>query len=261
MMRPLLLSLLCYCMCSPAISADEVRAAVASNFIWTMQQLAPQFERQTRYRVIASYGSTGKLYAQITNGAPFDVFLSADSATPRRLEELRLIATGSRFTYARGELVLWSPAVQSTDEVLTMLKTGAFRYLAIANPKTAPYGAAAEEVLAKLGLDRRFEKQTTKGDNIAQTFQFIHSGNAQLGFVARSQMMSADGALPGAVWEVPLEMYPPIEQQAVLLQRGENNAAAQAFMTFLRGKQARDIIAANGYGTAMPSMAGNSLAR
>ncbi len=247
-MKKRLLSLLFYCISLPVMAEDELRVAVASNFTGTMQQLVRQFEQQTPYRVITSYGSTGKLFAQIANGAPFDAFLSADSASPCRLEEMGLTAAASRFTYARGEVVLWSPAAQSPDEVLTMLKTGEFRHLAMANPKTAPYGAAAEEALEKLGLAKRFEKQTTKGENIAQTFQFIHSGNAQLGFVARSQVMSSDGELPGAVWKVPLEMYTPIEQQAVLLQHAEGNAAAQAFMAFLRGKQAREIISASGYG-------------
>ncbi|MEW5756146.1 MAG: molybdate ABC transporter substrate-binding protein [Pseudomonadota bacterium] len=258
-MRSTILSFLLFCVAWPALAAEEARVAVASNFTGTMQQLVQRFEQQNPYHVVASYGSTGKLFAQITNGAPFDAFLSADVESPSRLEAMGLITSGSRFTYARGELVLWSPSVRSADEVLALLKSGAFRYLAMANPKTAPYGAAAEEVLTKLGLDRRYAQQTVQGDNIAQTFQFVHSGNAQLGFVARSQMLSAEATPSGAVWEIPLEMYAPIEQQAVLLKRGAENTAARAFLDFLRSKQAREIIAASGYGIAMPSLAASTL--
>jgi len=254
-MRSILFLLLLCSVALPVAAAEKARIAVASNFTSTMQQLVRQFEQQTGYRVITSYGSTGKLFAQITNGAPFDAFLAADSARPRRLEGLGLIADGRRFTYAKGELALWSPQATSADHLLRMLREGDFRYLAIANPKTAPYGYAAEQLLDKLGLAGRYAKRTAKGENIAQTYQFIYSGNAQLGFVARAQLNDAGTDLPGAVWPVPTDMYTPIEQQAVLLKRGEVSTAARAFMDFLRSEQALAMIAESGYGISSSQLA------
>jgi len=229
---------------------NTLQIAVASNFTSTMQRLAVQFEQQTGYATNISYASTGKLFAQISNGAPFDLLLAADSARPRRLESLGLIVPGKRFTYAKGEVVLWAPQAHSTEQALRQLQEGDFNYLAIANPKIAPYGAAAMETLKKLGINNRFKKRTVRGENIAQTYQFIYSGNAQMGFVARSQVVAAGEGFRGVMWLVPSEMYTPIEQQVVLLKRAENNPAADAFFNFLRSELAQATIVVSGYSDA-----------
>lgn len=246
--------LCCLLLLSSAFSAAEeaLQIAVASNFTSTMQQLAVQFEQQTGHRTTVSYASTGKLFAQISNGAPFDLLLAADRARPRRLESLGLIAPGKRFTYAKGEVVLWAPHAHSTEEALQQLQQGDFNYLAIANPKIAPYGAAAMETMAKLGINNRYMKRIARGENIAQTYQFVYSGNAEMGFVAKSQVVAAGDALRGVVWQVPRDMYTSIEQQAVLLKRAEDNPVAHAFFDFLSGEVAQKTIAATGYNLISP---------
>ncbi len=231
------------------VAGEGVRVAVASNFSSTMQRLIPPFELQSGYRVTTSYASSGKLFAQITHGAPFDIFLSADGERPHRLELLGLVAVNQRFTYATGNLLLWAPDASSPEDALQQLQQGRFSFLSIANPKIAPYGAAAMQVMAKLGLGQRFIKRTARGENIAQTYQFVYSGNAQLGFVAKSQMVDAGGDLSGGVWAVPSHMHSPIEQQGVLLKRAEQNPAAHAFIDYLRSDSAKQIIAASGYGS------------
>lgn len=226
-------------------AAAELHLAAASNFAPVLERLGPRFEALSGHRLVVSYGSSGTLYAQIRNGAPFAVLLSADAERPRRLEEQGLAVPGSRFVYARGRLVLWSPAAVPLDGGGAALGRGGFRHLAIANPRTAPYGAAARQVLERLGHWDAVQDRLVQGENIAQTWQFVASGNAELGFVSRSQL---GAEAEGLVWEVPPELYDPIEQQAVLLERGRVNPAATAFLAFLQSAEARDVIRASGYG-------------
>ncbi len=244
-MRRLLLSLMLL-VALPA-SAAEVRVAVASNFVAPMQKIAAGFERATGHKVLLASGATGKFYAQIRNGAPFDVLLAADATTPARLvEEGRADAT-SRFTYAIGKLVLWSPRSSFVDGRGEVLAQGDFRHLAVASPKTAPYGAAALDVLERLGLAERLRPKLVTGENIAQTYQFVASGNAELGFVALSQVM-VDGKLGGgSAWIVPPDLYREIRQDAVVLSGVRDEGAARALLDYLRGDAAAKILRAHGY--------------
>ncbi|HEU4351066.1 MAG TPA: molybdate ABC transporter substrate-binding protein [Burkholderiales bacterium] len=228
-------------------AAESVQVAVAANFAGTARMLAEQFAGQGGQRLELSSGSTGKFYAQIKNGAPFDVFLSADEATPLRLESEKLAIAGSRFTYAIGRLVLWSAQPGLVDERGEVLRKGRFNRLAIANPKLAPYGAAAQETLEKLGLWGELRPKLVQGENIAQTFQFVSSGNAELGLVALSQIRDAGKPPSGSYWLVPAPLHAPLRQDAVLLARAERNPAAQAFLAYLRSGPARALIRAYGY--------------
>ena len=237
----LIMGLLC---CNTAM-ADEVRVAVAANFVSPMQKIADQFQQTTGHHVIISSGSTGKFYAQIKNGAPFDVLLSANTETPERLEREGDAVSGSRFTYAIGKLVLWSPQTSFVDKAGQVLATGRFDHIAIANPKVAPYGMAAQQTMQKLNLWWNLQSKLVQGENIAQTQQFISTGNAELGFVALSQIQ-VDGRTSGSYWLVPQHFYSPLVQQAVLLNKGQNNVAAKALMTFLRSS-ARRVISSHGY--------------
>lgn len=230
-----------------ALPADELKVAVAANFTATTRDLVPRFERATGHTVKASFGSTGQLYAQIANGAPFEVFLAADSRRPRKAEEAGLAVAGSRFTYARGRLVLWSARPARFTDGAAFLRAGDFERVAIANPGTAPYGLAAQQVLERLGLWNRLQGRLVQGDSIAQTFQFVATGNAGIGFVALSEVRAWKGA-PGSVWEIPAGDYAPIEQQAVLLKKGASSPAARAFLAFLKGDAARAVITGYGYG-------------
>lgn len=229
-----------------SVTADEIRVAVASNFANAIREIAGRFERQTAHKVTLVFGSTGKHYAQIKHGAPFDAFFAADAKRPRLLEEEGLALPGNRFTYAVGKLILWSPKAHYVDPRGKVLEQGEFRHLALANPKLAPYGRAAREVLQKKGQWLVLRDRMVRGENIGQTFQFVKSGNAELGFVARSQVKRPGQRMEGSWWEIPQALYSPIEQQAVLLQ---DIAAARAFLTFVRGQEALDIIRAYGYGT------------
>lgn len=231
----------------PALQAAELSIAVAANFTGAAKALAKQFREQTGHQVRVSYGSTGKLYTQIANGAPFEVFMAADSARPKMAEDEGLAVAGSRFTYARGRLVLWTPKPGLFEDGVVFLKGGGFNRLAIANPKTAPYGYAAQQVLTQLGLWDALRPRLVRGDSIAQTFQFVATENADLGFVANAQIIKWRGA-SGSYWRVPEDLHSPIEQQAVLLLRGKDNPAAVAFMEFLKGAQARAVIEDFGYG-------------
>lgn len=227
---------------APACAANATAyIAVAANFSRPMQALTRQFERATGYVVRSSAASTGTLYAQIMHGAPYDAFLSADAARPRRLEDNGRAVAGSRFTYAVGELVLWAPRRDSVD-AQTLARDG-FDHLAIANPQTAPYGAAAEQTLRALGLWHKLVSRIVRGESINQAYQFVVSGNAQLGFVARSQLPPA---ADGARWPVPQKFYAPLAQQAVLLQHGRDDPAARAFLAYLKNA-ARPLIARFGY--------------
>lgn len=229
--------------------AGEVRVAVATNFLSTLKEIKESYEQDTEHRAIISSGSSGKLYAQIRNGAPFDVYLSADVTRPKLLEDERLAVQGSRFTYAVGRLTLWS--IDSTlikNDGKTVLTNGRFSRLAIANPKTAPYGAAAKTILQALGLWNSVKGQIVQGENIGQAFQFVYSQNAQLGFVALSQVLDPKINGSGSRWDVPENFYEPLRQQAVLLVRGQQNPAAQKFLDFVNGPKGRKIIKRYGYG-------------
>ncbi|MBE0437794.1 MAG: molybdate ABC transporter substrate-binding protein, partial [Methylomicrobium sp.] len=228
--------------------AEDVYAAVAANFSGPMQKIAAAFEKDTGYKVLLSFGATGKLYAQIVNGAPFEVFLSADAKTPERLENEGYLVAQSRFTYAIGKLALWSADDRLIDEQELVLRQGNFKHLAIANPKNAPYGAAAMEVLEKLGLNDKLSPKLVTGESISQAFQFVHSGNAQLGFVALSQIMTDGKINTGSAWLVPADLYTEIRQDAGLLTIGENNPAARALLNYLKNESALAVIRSHGYG-------------
>ncbi|PTD97739.1 molybdate ABC transporter substrate-binding protein [Pseudothauera lacus] len=227
--------------------AAEVQVAVAANFTAPMQKIAAEFEKASGHRVLLSYGATGKFYAQIINGAPFEVFLAADDRTPARLESEGRIVPGSRFTYAIGKLVLWSAREGYVDPQGEILRRGGFRHVAIASPKTAPYGAAAIEALTRLGLLDAVQPKFVTGENISQTYQFIFTGNAELGFVALSQVMEEGRVTGGSAWLVPTDLYPEIRQDAVILSRGARNPVAVELVEFLKGEKARAIIRAYGY--------------
>jgi len=232
---------------SQVAEADQIRVAVASNFSSAVKALAAAFETQSEHEVKLVAGSTGKHFTQIKHGAPFEVFLAADADHPRRLENEALAVPDTRFTYAVGRLALWSPRDGLVDGEGQILKSADFRYLAIANPDLAPYGRAAEEVLASLGLWQDLQRRMVRGENIGQTFQFVVTGNAELGFVALSQVAAVATTIsPGSLWRVPQDLYDPIEQQAVLLR---DTDAARAFLAFVRSEEARSIIRDHGYQT------------
>jgi len=227
--------------------ADEVPVAVAANFTAPMQQIAAGFEKATGHKVVAAYGATGKFYAQIRNGAPFEVLLAADDETPARLTAEKAAVAGSRFTYAIGKLVLWSAKPAVVDAQGDVLKNGTFDHIALANPKLAPYGAAAVQAMKALGVHEALQPRFVMAENITQAHQFVSSGNALLGFVALSQVLR-DGRIEGSAWMVPAALYPPIRQDAVLLDKGKDKPAAQALMRYLQSEQARAIIQSFGYG-------------
>ena len=233
-------------MATGSCRADEVHVAVAANFTAPMQQIAALFERDTGHKAVLAFGATGKFYAQITNGAPFEVFLAADDETPARLEKEGHGIAGSRFTYAIGKLVLWSPDPKRVDAKGEVLKKADFRHLALANPKTAPYGAAAVETMNALSVLPALQSRFVLGENIAQTHQFITSGNAELGFVALSQTYK-DGKISGSYWIVPEALHRPILQDAIILARGKDRPATTALMAYLKGERAKAVILNFGY--------------
>lgn len=226
--------------------AGEIKIAVASNFNDAFQVIAERFETHSNHKVIQISGSTGKHYAQIKHGAPFDAYFAADARRPKLLEQEGLALPGSRFTYAVGKLVLWSPQEDLVDTSASVLTQNNFQHLSIANPKLAPYGRAAQQVLTKLGLWNNLQRRMVRGENIGQAFQFVRSGNVKLGFVALSQIKNPGTALEGSYWQVPESFYAPIEQQAVLLK---DNKAARAFLDFVRQDEAQGIIRSYGYAT------------
>lgn len=234
--------------CMPLVGqAAEVQLAVASNFTAPMRAIAERFERDTGHQLLLAFGSTGKLYAQIHNGAPFDVLLAADDKVPAQLEATGLGVVGTRFTYAIGTLVLWSAREGYVDDQGAVLAQRSFRHLAIANPKTAPYGAAAMATLEKLEQVDSIRGKLVQGENIAQTHQFVASGNAELGFVALSQVLDDGRIRQGSAWIVPAHYHPPIRQDALLLAHGRDNPAARALLDYLRSAAATDVINAYGY--------------
>jgi len=235
-------------LCSlPSTQAADLHIAVATNFNRTATALARSFEQQNEHSVRLVFGSTGKHFAQITHGAPFEVFFAADERRPALLEKNGLAVPGTRFTYAQGRLVLWSPDAERVDTKGDVLINGDFRKLAIANPKLAPYGFAAREILQAHGLWKKLQPRLVRGENIGQTYQFIRTGNAQLGFIAAAQIFT-DGNLPdtGSYWVPPQSLYTPVIQQAVLIK---DTPAARAFIRFVKSDIARKIIQQHGYDT------------
>lgn len=244
-MSALLLTVLSTPLMALAASADTVMVAVASNFTAPMKDMVAAFKQKTGHDAVLSFGSSGKFLAQIQNGAPFDVFLSADQAKPEKLENSGLAVAGSRFTYALGTLALWS--AEADVDVQQLLKNGDFNKLSLANPKLAPYGEAAMQTLAFMQLSDTTANKRVMGENISQTWQFVSTGNARLGFVALSQIM-ADGVVSsGSAWIVPADYYQPIRQDAVLLKKGEGNPAAAALLQYLQSDEVKQLISRYGY--------------
>ena len=232
--------------------AEEVTVAVAANFAAPMQKIAQAFEQDTGHKALLAFGATGKFYAQIKNGAPFAVLLSADDETPARLEKEGVAIAGTRFTYAIGRLALWSKNPLLVDDKGQVLLSNAtdknsFKKIAIADPKLAPYGAAAIEVLGRMDALAKLTPKLVQGDSIGQAFQFVMTENAELGFVALSQISIDARITQGSAWVVPQNLYTPLKQDAVLLPVGKNNAAALALMKYMRTDRAQAIIRAYGY--------------
>ncbi|MDO8252086.1 MAG: molybdate ABC transporter substrate-binding protein [Rhodoferax sp.] len=232
---------------SAAALAEEARVAVAANFAEPIKAIAAVLEKTTGHKLTITLGATGKLYAQIKNGAPFDVLLAANTETPAALEKDGLTQPGSRFTYATGKLVLWSADAGRVDARGEVLHSNSFRKLAYAAPKVAPYGAAAVQVMDKLGLRAALSPKLVQGESIGQTFNFVYTGNAELGFVAMSQVLEGGRLKSGSMWEIPQDLYDPIQQDAVLLKRGASNPAAQALMSLLKSSNIKDLIRSHGY--------------
>ena len=232
---------------SGTLHAAEAQIAVAANFAEPMKAIASVLEKTTGHTLKISIGATGGLYAQIKNGAPFDVMLAADTKTPAQLETDGLAQPGSRFTYATGKLVLWSADAAKVDAQGAVLKGEGFRKLAMANPKTAPYGAAAVQAMDKLGLTAALTPKLVTGESIGQTYNFAFTGNAEIAFVAMSQVLEGGRLKGGSMWVVPQNLYAPIEQGAVLLKRGANNEAAVALMKLLRSPNIKELIRSHGY--------------
>jgi molybdate transport system substrate-binding protein len=227
--------------------AGETHVAVAANFTDAAEQIARAFKQKTGNEAVLSFGSTGQLYTQISQGAPFEVFLAADQARPEKAVEEGLAVKGSRFTYAVGKLVLWSKNPNLVQGEAT-LKDGKFDKIAIANPTVAPYGAAAVQAMKALGVYQELEPKIVQGNNIAQTYQFVATGNAELGFVAFSQVANKS---EGSRWVVPGDLYDAIRQDAVLLKTGVDSEGARAFLAFLKGPEAARIMERFGYGTGV----------
>ncbi|MDF1589777.1 MAG: molybdate ABC transporter substrate-binding protein [Gammaproteobacteria bacterium] len=231
----------------PTSPSNSINVAIATNFTAPMKAIADEFEKDTGNHVILSFSSSGKIYSQIKNGAPFDVFLSADTHKPEQLEHDNLTVKGSRFTYALGTLVLWSPNSDIVDANGTILLKNEFSHIAIANPKLAPYGTAAQQVMENLGVWSQQQNKLVQGENIAQTYQFVSTSNAELGFVALSQIMAKGTIRKGSSWRIPATLYSPIRQDAVLLNKAKENTAALALMDYLKSDKALAIIKSYGY--------------
>lgn len=228
------------------LHAEEVSVAVAANFTAPMKLLAAEFEKESGHKVLASYGSTGKFYAQIKNAAPFEVLLAADDETPAKLVKEGAAVSGTAFTYAVGKLVLWSAKADVVDASGAVLKKAAFEHVSLADPRLAPYGAAAVEAMKSIGVYDRVQPKVVTAENITQAYQFISSGNAELGFVALSQVLK-DGKIEGSSWLVPAKLYTPILQDAVLLERGRGKASAEALTKYLKSDKAKAVIRSFGY--------------
>lgn len=227
-----------------AVHADNLQVAVASNFAPILEQLQPEFEKQSGHQLTLIAGATGQHYTQIVNGAPFDVFLAADAERPQLLEKEGHAVAGSSFTYAIGKLVLWSTDPDLVDDAGTVLQQGEFDHLAIASPQLAPYGKAAQQVLMNKGLWEKMQGRLVQGENITQTLQFVQTANAELGFIALSQLLEIDPDGKGSDWQVPQDLYDPIVQQAVILKE---SPAARAFAAFMQSDASKAAIQAAGY--------------
>ncbi len=230
-----------------ASHAAEVNVAVAANFTAPMKVIAADFENATGHKALLTFGATGKFYSQIKNGAPFEILLAADQVTPAKLEKENDVVQDSRFTYAIGKLVLWSTKPDFVDDKGEVLRKENLEHIAIASPKLAPYGAAAVEVLDKLGLLSTLQPKFVQGENIAQTHQFVSTGNAELGFVALSQVYEGGKLKSGSAWIVPASLHAPIRQDAVILTKGKDNPAARALIEYLKTEKARAVIKSFGY--------------
>ncbi len=230
------------------VQAGEVSVAVAANFTAPMAQIAADFEKATGHKAVLSYGATGRFYAQISNGAPFDVLVAADAATPAKLVKESKAVSASNFTYATGRLALWSAVPGFVDAQGDVLRRGQFRYVAIAAPLLAPYGAAAMQTLDQLGLRAAIQPKLVTGESVGQAFTMVATGNAELGFVALSQVFENGKLKTGSVWVVPASAHSPITQDAALLNRGQSNPAAVALLAYLKTDKAKAVITSFGYG-------------
>ena len=229
------------------LRAEEALVAVAANFSAPMQQIAASFQKDTGHQLKMSFGATGGIYAQIKNGGPFDVFLSADQITPQKLEAEGLGVAATRFNYATGQLVLWSKQDGLVDDKGQVLSGKNIQRIALANPKLAPYGVAAWETMTALGLLEELKPKMVQGDNIAQTYQFVSTQNAQVGFVALSQVFANGQLTSGSAWIVPPHLYKPIRQDVILLKNGKDNSAAKALLMYLKGEKAKAVMKSYGY--------------
>jgi len=246
-MRKSFISALLFVASATSLKAEEAIVAVAANFAAPMHKIAAAFQKETGHKLSLSFGSTGAFYAQIKNGGPFDVFLSADSSAPLKLEEEGLGVSNSRFNYAKGQLVLWSKTEGMVDLKGQALSSKDIQRIAIANPKLSPYGAASLEVLMQLGLLKELQAKLIQGDNIAQTYQFVMTQNAQMGFVALSQVFANGKIISGSAWTIPANLYKPIQQDVILLKNGKDNPAAKALMLYLRSDNAKEVMKSYGY--------------
>ena len=231
-----------------AATAADVFVAVAANFTAPAKDIAPLFEKATGHKLVLSFGGTGTFYGQIKNGATFDVLLAADAATPKKAIDEGYGVPGTSFTYAVGKLVFWSADAKRVVDGEKLLVSGDFNKCAVANPKLAPYGLAAYETLKAMGLFEKVQPKFVEGDNIGKTFNFVKTGNADVGFVALSQVARDGRITSGSGWIVPQNYYQPIRQDAVLLKNGANPEAARAFLEFLKGPEAAKVKTAYGYG-------------
>ena len=247
--RPLrrLLTLVAACAASAVVHAETVNIAVAANFTEPAKALASILSKTTGHTANLSFGATGAFYSQIKNGAPFDILMAADDERPARLEKEGDTVPSSRFTYATGQLVLWSAKPGYVDDQGAVLKANRFNKIAVANPKNAPYGAAAVEAMDKLGLAATLQPKLVTGESIGQTYNFIATGNADLGFVALSQVLDAGKLKGGSMWLVPAQLHTPIVQDAVILKRGAGNPAAQAWMDLMKTPKTKEFIRTYGY--------------
>lgn len=243
----LFLSTAALLLASWSAQAAQATVAVAANFAEPLRALTAVLEKTTGHRLEIVVGATGRLYAQIANGAPFDLFLAADQATVAKAESEGLTVPGSRFLYATGQLVLWSARPDLVDKQGQVLRQDGWRRLAVANPRTAPYGAAAMQTLAQLGLTQALAPRLVQGESIAQTYNFAHTGNAELAFVALSQVLEGGRLKGGSMWVVPAQYHEPIRQDAVLLKRGARNEAARALVKLMQSPAGQDLIRSFGY--------------
>ncbi len=235
----------------PAVNASAETAiiAVATNFIQPMREIKKDFEKRHPHKLILSFAASGKLYAQIKNGAPFDVFLSADQDKPMRLVNDALAVKETLTTYAIGELILWSetPNLFQNKSLTELLSSGANRKIALANPRLAPYGFAAFEIIKNLNLDRLIRSRLVMGENISHAYQYVRTGNAKIGFIAKSQLVMDSSSGVGSMMELPKSLYTPIKQDAILINHGKDNAAAKAFMLYLQRDETKALIEQMGY--------------